>query len=219
VDTILVNGKYEFDISSELTNTREWASGLRNIWNGFADGDKVYISDYAEFRYSDAAGAIQFYADADIKDVNLGNAPLLDTKVAFYAKVKGTGRIEVHLDSPTGDLLTSIDFDTPNTFRNIYNKEISDVGGTRDLYFVFSNEGIVFDSWAFLPISDTDDRIRGDVNADGEFSVADAVTLQKWLLTVPNTHLADWQAADLCADNRLDVFDLCLMKRELLKKS
>lgn len=219
VDTILVNGKYEFDISSELTNTREWASGLRNIWNGFADGDKVYTSDYAEFRYSESAGAIQFYADADIKDVNLGNAPLLDTEVAFYAKVKGTGRIEVHLDSPTGDLLTSIDFDTPDAFRNVYNKEIADVGGTRDLYFVFSNEGIVFDSWAFLPISDTDDRIRGDVNADGKFNVADVVTLQKWLICVPDVTLADWKAGDLCEDNRLDVFDLCLMKRELLKKS
>ena len=58
----------------------------------------------------------------------------------------------------------------------------------------------------------------GDVNNDGEFNVADAVLLQKWLLAVPDTHLADWKAADFCNDNKLDVFDLCLMKQELTKK-
>ncbi len=58
---------------------------------------------------------------------------------------------------------------------------------------------------------------RGDVNADGNFNVADVVALQKWLLAVPDTKLADWKSADLCSDNRLDAFDLCLMKRELLK--
>lgn len=60
--------------------------------------------------------------------------------------------------------------------------------------------------------------IRGDVNADGIFNVSDVVLLQKWLLAVPDTHLADWKAADLCEDNRLDVFDLCMMKRELINK-
>ena len=59
----------------------------------------------------------------------------------------------------------------------------------------------------------------GDVNADGAFNVADIVTLQKWLLAVPDAKLADWKAGDFCSDNRLDVFDLCLMRREILKKA
>ena len=58
----------------------------------------------------------------------------------------------------------------------------------------------------------------GDVNNDGEFNVADVVLLQKWLLAVPDTHLANWKAVDFCNDNVLNVFDLCLMKRELLEK-
>ena len=58
--------------------------------------------------------------------------------------------------------------------------------------------------------------IKGDVNADGLFDIADVVLLQKWLLAVPDTHLAQWRAANFCNDERLDVFDLCLMKRELL---
>ena len=58
--------------------------------------------------------------------------------------------------------------------------------------------------------------VRGDVNADGEFNVADIVLLQKWVLAVPDTELADWQAGDLCTDGRLDTFDLVMMRKELL---
>ena len=57
----------------------------------------------------------------------------------------------------------------------------------------------------------------GDVNSDGEFTVADVILFQKWLLAVPDTHLADWKMADFCEDDKLNVFDLCLMKKELLK--
>lgn len=57
---------------------------------------------------------------------------------------------------------------------------------------------------------------QGDVNGDLEFNISDVVLLQKWLLAVPNTDLANWKAADFCKDNKLDVFDLCLMKRALL---
>jgi len=62
-------------------------------------------------------------------------------------------------------------------------------------------------------------EIIGDVNADGAFNVADVGLLQKWLLAVPDTKLANWRAGNFCNDNRLDVFDLCLMKRELLKNN
>ena len=58
--------------------------------------------------------------------------------------------------------------------------------------------------------------VNGDCNSDGEFNISDVVLLQKWLLAVPDTHMENWQAADLCEDDRLDVFDLCLMKRQLI---
>lgn len=62
-------------------------------------------------------------------------------------------------------------------------------------------------------------KVKGDVNADGNFSIADAVMLQKWLNAVPDVKLADWEAADLYKDNKLNIFDLCLMKSELLNKN
>lgn len=62
-------------------------------------------------------------------------------------------------------------------------------------------------------------NLKGDINSDGEFNIADVATLQKWLLGVSDVTLADWKAADFCKDDRLDVFDLCLMKRELIYQS
>ncbi len=62
------------------------------------------------------------------------------------------------------------------------------------------------------------DTIKGDVNADGNFTVADLVMLQKWLLAVPDVTLPNWKAADLCEDGTLNVFDLCMMKRELISQ-
>ena len=61
-----------------------------------------------------------------------------------------------------------------------------------------------------------EEYLLGDCNLDGRFNLADVVYLQKWLLAVPDIHLANWKAADFCEDGRLDVFDLCLMKRALL---
>ena len=60
--------------------------------------------------------------------------------------------------------------------------------------------------------------VRGDVNDDGEFGVADLVIFQKWLLADKDTKLKKWRAADLCRNNRLDVYDLVLMRKELLMK-
>lgn len=59
-------------------------------------------------------------------------------------------------------------------------------------------------------------NVKGDVNSDGSFNISDVVLLQKWLLSEPNTTLANWKVADFYEDENLNVFDLCLMKRELL---
>ena len=58
--------------------------------------------------------------------------------------------------------------------------------------------------------------ITGDVNADGKFDIADLVLFQKWLLAAPDTELDNWKAADILKDDRLDGFDLCLMRKELV---
>ncbi|MBQ8922701.1 MAG: hypothetical protein IJ060_11195 [Oscillospiraceae bacterium] len=82
-------------------------------------------------------------------------------------------------------------------------------------YPIYVKYGDAKDSFTVDVIDD--ERASGDVNSDGEFGVSDVVLLQKWLLAVPDTHLANWKAADFCKDGKLNVFDLCLMKRELIR--
>ncbi len=58
--------------------------------------------------------------------------------------------------------------------------------------------------------------LKGDCNNDGSFTIADAILLQKWLLAVSNTKLADWESADFCEDGNLNIFDLAMMKCKLV---
>lgn len=58
--------------------------------------------------------------------------------------------------------------------------------------------------------------VRCDVNEDGNFSIADIVMLQQWLLCDGN--LINASAADLDENLVIDAFDLCLMRRELINK-
>lgn len=60
--------------------------------------------------------------------------------------------------------------------------------------------------------------IRGDVNSDGEFGIADAAALQEWLLN-RGTALSNWKAGDFIGDDILDSFDLCLMRTTLSEDS
>ncbi|MGN0575976.1 MAG: hypothetical protein ACI4J2_08090 [Ruminococcus sp.] len=59
----------------------------------------------------------------------------------------------------------------------------------------------------------SENNIMGDVNADGKFTAKDISEFQHWLLN-DGTELKNWKNADFISDNELDVFDLCLMKKE-----
>lgn len=58
-----------------------------------------------------------------------------------------------------------------------------------------------------------DSSVKGDANDDGEFTVADLVSLQKWLLGYDNV-LINSDNSDLCADGIINVFDLCQMRKK-----
>ena len=61
-------------------------------------------------------------------------------------------------------------------------------------------------------------QVKGDVNGDGKFTIADIVTFKKWLYGISDTPLANWEAADFCEDGVLDSFDFCIMRRKIIEK-
>lgn len=58
------------------------------------------------------------------------------------------------------------------------------------------------------------DPVRGDVNADGSFTMADIVMMAKFLSVQGS--LTDWAAGDLNADQEITAADLSLMKQQML---
>ena len=60
--------------------------------------------------------------------------------------------------------------------------------------------------------------IPGDANGDFEFNVADIITLQRYILHMPDAKIYDWYQADMCQDGEINIFDLVVMRRELLKQ-
>lgn len=98
--------------------------------------------------------------------------------LSFIAEVRGSGRVEVRVDSPDGAVLTSIDFDSADEFSVIYSKSVKGVGGFHDLYFVFSDKDIAVRNWQFctadgfnneFPLNNSDLDISKAVKADGGF--------------------------------------------------
>ena len=109
---------------------------------------------------------------------------------------------------------TNLSEDREYTFHLEQSSKIKNYSILRDESSTVRNENNSYDVVFKLKFTPT-----GDANDDGELTVADAVLLQKWLLAVPDTDLKNWKAVDFCNDNKLNVFDLCLMKRELIRKT
>lgn len=104
---------------------------------------------------------------------------------------------------------------------------VSDGKACADIYEVSTDDGANICQWEYwggdgqkfvLEPAPEEKTITGDVNADRKFNVSDVVMMQKWLLAVPYITLADWKAGDLCEDDIINVFDLCLMRRMLIEQ-
>ena len=117
------------------------------------------------------------------------------------------------IDDKDGNRLYTYDtgFDSPSTSKT-YTRSF-DTPGEYSCWITTYNAIGSLDSerFYFTVLS----KIDGDCNNDGQFSIADIIALQKWLLN-DDTELANWQAADFSKDNILNIFDLCIMKNKLL---
>ncbi len=60
--------------------------------------------------------------------------------------------------------------------------------------------------------------VSGDANGDGEFNVADAVTLQKYLLCAEDCESVNAERADMNSDGVVDVFDMIFLRKQLITK-
>ncbi len=79
----------------------------------------------------------------------------------------------------------------------------------------YNNDSVYCCNLAELAVYGTESAVViGDVNADGKFNSADLVMMHKWLLGVGD--LTNPNAADLCKDGEVNVFDECIMRQLLV---
>ena len=103
------------------------------------------------------------------------------------------------------------------------NGENSDTLVIKNINGWFDGKGVICDAyndngWDSSDVASLNINVRGDVNLDGKFDVADIVTFQKWLLDDSNVKLVNWKTADFCEDDKLNVIDLCIMKQKLISE-
>ena len=143
---------------------------------------------------------------------------LLSSMNTITLKTSGSGKIRINSITPDSSGGWSGDYsaDCPVTLTAIPDRGAQFAGWGGDISGSEKTVTVTLREAMTITASFGEKKlIRGDVNADGEFDIADVVLLQNWLLGRNNAELADWESADLSNDRKLNVFDLCLMKREL----
>ena len=145
-----------------------------------------------------------------------------DTVIHGSDELDLTGlRLTIGETDSNGNSISQLENITIDEARKTYDitVEIKDKApGSGNCQIIVSKKNEEISDAASFAVSYGAPVVKGDVNSDNELNIADAVLLQKWLLAFPDTNLPDWNRADLYRDGRLDVFDLCLMKRALIEK-
>ena len=112
----------------------------------------MYAADDAEFYYSKVDDAILLRVTeqrAAQADTTYGAIPAV-----FTARVRGSGFIEVRLDTPDGAVLTQVPVSSPDAFQKVSVEVAGLPTETYDLYIVFSDAGVAMDSWGFSAVGD-----------------------------------------------------------------
>ena len=124
--------------------------------------------------------------------------------------------------SPNGWMYTGPIYPVTSNPSVYKNDNLADLYKKADHFqFLCSDEPEVtlYDNGAMDIVIRTKITVSGNINGDDEFNIADVAVLQKWLLTACDNELYNWAEADFDLDNKLTVFDLCLMKKELIKRN
>ena len=214
-------------LDSSLLRTDDVQISLAALWKGgTAEQGLLRIGDdtaYLRFLPSNADGVAELVlTDGQRTEHVTASVPL--PKGAWHKItlriLHGTGTIL--LDGQTvGEAPLTI---TPRQILSAAQTDEAEIGrgfkGALD-YVLLSSEETAEPDIVYTGTEDVEDtptRIRGDVDANGVFDLRDIVLMQRWLLAVPETRLADWEAGDLYEDTVLDGFDLAQMKHEYLQK-
>ena len=224
--TLNVNGSYE--ISSDGYICMTVSNGSINVSKDFVMKSNVYCSNHYDSDSNLTNGMMSIGGNF----YQYNNGTRTDNFVQKGTEIKfvGSGIHDIHSQSANTTISNII---LTNGASISFNGKLNGFSAINSCVFSSSDTTVanvsgntvqsVSAGYATLKIDDNssieltvENVVTGDANGDGKFTVADAVILQKWLLAVPHVRLANWEACDLCEDGKIDVFDLCVLKRKLV---
>ena len=197
--------------------------GYQYYSNGSVYGCVHITSDGTAYDAGTTRKVILFEEAPDLYK-NAGNFVLDFENQGIYitSSVKSNGEYNYHI---TDDNILCMEYDGKKAAVADVDSYIAarrGAGGKSVYAYFLKADGTIwsysFDNQEYYNTqSKTAPIITGDFNSDGIFNTADIVTFQKWLLAEHNTEVNNWRAADMNEDNVLDVFDLCLMRKAIIK--
>ena len=206
-----------------LQNYTDRLSNSMVRWWGFYGGSKESNLSYNRQQYTEKKIPFikQFFkerASYTLEDMKnyLGISGNMQT---ITLKTNGSGKIMINSivpDTSNGSWNGKYYSDIPVTLTAIPEDNASftgwggDVSGTDNTITVTLSK-----SMSITADFGEKKEVKGDVNSDGSLTVADLVMLEKWLLGTGD--IVDWQVGDLRKDSILDVYDMCLMREEIIK--
>lgn len=131
------------------------------------------------------------------------------TGAEVYCWARGDGGTIPDTDF-TADLQTLVDNET---IKIDYSEFYETKSGTCTIYLNYGHARASFE----VTVNGEESLPTGDANGDGEFTIADMVSVQNNLLGKKTAKLADWKAADLYPDGKIDVYDFIVMRSEFIK--
>ena len=173
----------------------------------------LYIASYNNYGYNaDCVEFTVYDSKPQWTKVSVDKTSYSVGETVVFTLSSDTGHAyTIGIDDDKGNRLITYDTEVNQNTPIQSHKQIFDKSGNYSCYITtYNNYGLADSDRIYFTIEP-----NGDCNDDGEFSVADVILLQKWLLTEEKS-IKNWKAADFCEDNQLDVFDLCLMKRKLI---
>lgn len=171
------------------------------------------------------------------KSAELTNLKKGETRITVYDKDTGELIPSELLEHHHIGFGTDIRFEAPNvpggwmmtgpiyyvdSNPQVYQTDLANLYRSADVFKFLCDdqpEVTLYDNGAMDLVIRTKIKVSGNINGDGEFTVADVVTLQKWLLNSYDKEIYSWAEADFDLDNKLTIFDLVLMRKELIKKT
>lgn len=193
-------------VTTKLSSERDNIFMRTVIYSFFPKEDYFFVYEFVNTTGFEICDLTLIITSNDPNALFYGNYDIINRKSNLYFQTQ-----EISDILPVPEFIAEIMIPYEESEQKSTLKVIKHEGDDFTLY------RIDHDRYKILPETlQVTDFNENDLNADGNFNVADVVQLQKYLLGYTDTDIISWEFADICKDGGLDVFDLVMLKKALV---